>query len=174
MKAIYQKPFFILLAVFIFLTTLVFYIWLPNLSFISQTIFSSYLAPTQKTGILVASLGALNTNFTTISRLLAVAIALLFGINFSLTVYYLKLKLELARTVTTSLSGLLLGTIGAGCASCGSVILASLLGTTASVSLVSALPLAGNEFGVLSIIILGLSIILLLRKIKEPLFCQTG
>ena len=36
MKAIYQKPFFILLAVFIFLTTLVFYIWLPNLSFISQ------------------------------------------------------------------------------------------------------------------------------------------
>lgn len=162
---------YLLLSVIFSIAFLVLSIWLPNLSFIKNTVFSTSLSPDRKMDILTASLWAIKTNFTPLSRTLAITTAILFGINFSLLVYYLKLKLEGAKAISSGLGGMFFAILGSGCASCGSVILTSLLGVSATVSLVYTLPLRGNEFGIASLVILGLSTFLLAQKINQPIAC---
>ena len=173
MREVFKRPTYILLSPVVFLMTLVFSIWLPNFSFINHTATSSYLTPSQKLGILGASLGALETNFTPISRILTIIVSALFSIDFSLTTYYFQKKLALEKTAGTSLAGLFIGLIGIGCASCGSVILMSVLGLSTATAFISILPLRGVEFSLISVLILSYSIFLLNKKIVSPAFCET-
>lgn len=146
-------------------------IWFPNLSFVKGIIFSSSLNPGQKWGILVASLAALKTNFTPLSRSLVITNALLSGINLSFLVYFLRSRLTLAKSMGTSLTGTIMGVVAGSCASCGSVILTSLFGLSASASFISFLPLRGNEFGLLSTLLLIFSIFSLARHCRQPALC---
>lgn len=148
-------------------------IWFPNFSFIKGIIFSSSLSPDQKWGILAASIAALKTNFTPLSRSLVITNALLSGVNLSLLVYFLRLRQTLARSMGTSLAGAITGVVAGSCASCGSVILTSFFGLTASTSFVSFLPLRGNEFGVVATLLLAFSIFSLARHCRRPALCTT-
>ncbi|HLE49694.1 MAG TPA: hypothetical protein VI791_00935 [Patescibacteria group bacterium] len=172
MKTVFKQPRYLLLLVIFSLAFLVLSIWLPNLDFVKDTFFSSTLTFDQKTGILLSSLGAIKTNFTLLSRILALVTALFFGINFSLLIYYLKLRFESAKAIGSGLGGVFAAVLGSGCVSCGSVILTSLLGVSTTVSLVYALPLRGYEFGIASLVILGSSIILLAQKVNRPTSCE--
>lgn len=158
--SLHNKTPYLFLAIATAALMLVLAIWFPNLSFIKGIISSSSLSFGQKWGILVASLAGLKTNFTPLSRSLAIANALLFGINLSFLIYYLRLRLTLARSMGTSLTGAIMGVVAGSCASCGSVILTSFFGLTTSASFISFLPLRGNEFGTISTLLLTFSIFL--------------
>ena len=172
MKEVFKNPFYILLSIIVFFLTLIFSIWLPNFNFIKHTAASSYLTVNQKLGILGASLGAMETNFTTTSRILTIAVSALFSVDFSLTAYYFQKKVSIEKSAGISLVGLLLGLTGVGCISCGSVILMSVLGLTTATAFISILPLRGAEFSLISIAILSYSIYLLNKKIVNPDFCK--
>lgn len=172
MKEVFKNPFYILLSIVVFLLTLTFSIWLPNFNFIKHTATSSYLTINQKLGILGASLGALETNFTPTSRILTIAVSALFSIDFSLTAYYFQKKISLEKNAGVGLIGLLIGLTGVGCVSCGSVILMSVLGLSSATAFISILPLRGTEFSLISIAILACSIYLLNKKIDNPAFCK--
>jgi hypothetical protein len=174
MKEVFKHPFYILLTVLVFFAVIVFTIWLPNLPFISHTMATDQLTAVQKIGLLKASLGAFKTNFTALSRLLDVIIAFLFSVDVSLLIYYLKRRISLEKSVGTSALGIFLGVIGVGCASCGSVILTSLLGLSAASSFISILPLKGMEFGLISVTLLTYSIYVLLKQIKNPSVCKVA
>ncbi|MBI2042064.1 MAG: hypothetical protein HYT20_03565 [Candidatus Nealsonbacteria bacterium] len=175
MAAVFKNVFcnwqYALLAVVIFILVLAFSIWLPNLSFLRHTVESSSLSLTQKLYLLVSSLGALGTNFSPLSRILTVLISLFFGINMSLLSFYFKTRFALQRAAGASMAGILSGLLGIGCASCGSVILTSLFGLSATASFIGILPLKGQEFGLLGIGILGFSIFFTAKKIKSPAVC---
>ncbi len=153
-------------------TVLLFAIWLPNWSFVTQTIISKLYTSQQKFLLLLSSLGALETNFTTLSRTLTIIVALLFGINIAFLVYYLKKRIKLQRSAGLSVLGVISGLVSVGCASCGSVILSSLFGIGATAGFIGVLPLQGQEFGLLSIILLLISIFLVAKKIQDPGSCQ--
>ena len=146
-----------------------FCIWLPNLSFVGSTITSSFFTLNQKLAILFGSLRAFETNFLPLGRVILITASLLFGLNISIFIFYMRQRVKLQKEAGLGLGGIALGILGVGCASCGSFVFTSLLGASASIALLGLLPLRGQEFGILGITILGASIVLTARKIQEPL-----
>lgn len=171
-REVFSRPSYILLSIGVFIAVLVFAIWLPNINFLSHTATSDIFTISQKVGIIGSTLGGLNTNFNLISRTLTILVALLFAINISFLIFYLLRAVKFNRSAGLGLSGFALGLIGIGCASCGSVILTALFGIGATAGFISYLPLKGQEFGIISIILLSLSIYLLAKKIKDPIVCN--
>lgn len=95
----------------------------------------------------------------------------LFGLNAALIVQYMRRQVRLNRVAGASAVGVLVGLLGVGCASCGSVFLTSLLGVGATVGALSWLPLRGQEFTWLGILIVTASIFSIAKKIIDPETC---
>lgn len=171
-KQVFQNPLYVVLAIVVGGLLLAFAIWLPNLRLITRTLQSDTLTFTQKTNVVVALLGALQTNFTPLSRAVTITISILFAINTALMTYYFRTRLAFEKEVGVSLGGMMAGLLGVGCASCGSVILATLFGMSATAGFLGIFPLRGQEFGILGIFLLIASIYLISKKIGSPVFCK--
>lgn len=85
--------------------------------------------------------------------------------------YYFKFRYRLEKEAGMSAIGIFSGILGVGCASCGSVIITSLFGIGMTASVIGVLPLRGQEFGLLGIVFLTVSIVILSQKIQQPLVC---
>jgi len=160
-----------LLALFVATLLLFIAIWLPNLSFLSYLFTNSAFSWATRLSILGGSLATLQLNSTPISRTILFILVVFAGVNVSLLVYYLKRRLALGREMGLSLTGTILGLVGVGCASCGSVVLTSIFGLGATAGFLSLLPLRGLEFGLISIFLLAVSITLISRKILMTIAC---
>lgn len=107
------------------------------------------------------------------SIVLMFLISALFALNISLLIYYLALtKSRVSKTdLGKSSFGLVLGIIGVGCASCGSLFVLSLLTFLGVGGILSALPLHGEEFGIIGVLLLLYSNYSVMKKINDPLVC---
>jgi len=97
------------------------------------------------------------TEYGILDGSLLVVVAALFGANLALLAYHLREHDLSAREGSGSAVGLVLGVLGAGCAACGTVVLAgvvSLFGVSVSLTV---LPLEGLEFTLLALLALVLS-----------------
>ncbi len=146
-------------------------IWLPNLSFMWYLFTDSSFSWATRFGILGGSLTTLKLNSTPLSRTILFTLVVLAGMNVSMLAYYLKRRITMGRELGMSLFGTILGLIGVGCASCGSVVLSSIFGLSATAGFLTLLPLRGLEFGLISIMLLAISIALVSKKIINPLIC---
>lgn len=148
--------------------------WLPNIRLIITIVDSSDVSFSQKLGIPISLLGSIATNFTTLSASYTIAIALLFGVNVAMIVYFLKRKISEVKQsgVTTGFLGITSGVVGMGCATCGSLLLTSILSLFGATSVLAFLPLAGGEFGILGAILLAISTYTIARKIQNPAVCK--
>lgn len=171
-KEVFSRPAYVILAVIIFFVVLTVAVWLPNISFLSHTATSETFTLPQKIGIISSTFAGIQTNFTPLSRTLTVLVAFFFAINVSFFIFYILRAATLSREAGIGTSGFLLGLIGIGCASCGSVILSGIFGVGATAGFLGAFPLKGQEFGLLSLILLGFSTYLLAVKIINPLVCK--
>ncbi len=171
-RQVFSKPSYILFSFLIFVFVLIFAIWLPNFRFLSHTTTSNIFTFSEKIGIITSTLGGLQTNFSLLSRSLTVLVSFLFAINTSFLVFYLLRSARISKSTGLGISGFILGLIGIGCATCGSVILTALFGIGATAGFIRYLPLKGQEFGIISIVILSFSIHLLAKEIKDPLVCN--
>ena len=87
-----------------------------------------------------------------------ILVALFVGVDIALVAYHVREHRLSAEGSGGSLIGVLLGTLGAGCAACGSAILAGVLSLFGAAGLVTLLPLDGLEFALLALVALVLSI----------------
>lgn len=165
------SPKYLLLALILATLVFIFSVWLPNWELIRNVVFSSSTSFFDKIAFLWNSLGAITTNFSGSSATLLVVISVLFGLNISLTVYYFKRRITFQKAGGMSVAGMLVGLIGIGCASCGSVILSTFLGVGAAAAFTGFLPFGGQEFSILAIIILVVSLYVTGKKIADPLVC---
>ena len=171
-RYVFSKPRYIVLSIAVFIIVLTLAIWLPNLNFLRHITISDTFSSSQKIGIIASVFGSFQTNFTPFSRAITILVSLLFAINFSFFVYFFLRAARFSKETGIGTSGFIFGIIGIGCATCGSVILSSILGIGATAGFIGILPLKGQEFGILSIILLSISIYLLSKKIKDPLVCN--
>ncbi len=167
-----RRGYFVLF-VFSFIVFLIFSIYLPNLGFLAKTLFSSY-SFSSKVKIFFFSLGAFQTNFTFFGRILVLVLSFLFALNLSLLVFYLKRAVRLKKESGSGFFGALLGVLGVGCTSCGSVILSSVLGVSTTAGFLGVLPFSGKELGVLGAFFLSYSIYLSSKKIMEKDECRAS
>jgi hypothetical protein len=105
----------------------------------------------------------LGTNYGPVAEVLLVAVAGLAGVDVAMVTYHFR-EHEVgvgsagATTGGSSAVGLVLGALGAGCAACGSAVLAGLLSLFGVAGAGTLLPLDGLEFSLLALAALLLSI----------------
>lgn len=164
-----NMPYIALSSIFALLA-LLFAVWLPNFGLITDIFFASSAPLAIKLKLAVSLLGGFRTNFSLFSAGYTVAIAILFGINIAMFVYFLRhRRTSVARRDTAAgFGGMASGALGISCAACGSFILSS-LGAAGALAI---LPLRGGEFGIVSVILLAISLLLISKKIAAPLTCN--
>jgi len=171
LSGILIRPKYMAVTVAVALVMIAFAAWLPNLHLITKTMTSGSMTLWQKTNLLAALIGSLETNFTPFSRILTVIIASLSGIQVSLMVFYLRQSVRIQKEMGVSLAGLATSLLGVGCASCGSVLLTSLIGFGSATALIGLLPFKGQEFSFIGVGILSMAIYYTLKEINQPFVC---
>lgn len=145
----------------------------PNQVAISSVLNSATVSLSSKILFLVDIYGSLLTNFTLVTGLYLILVSILFSINISLLIYYIRRRLsgDGCKSIhVTTFGGFISSILGVGCAACGSIIFTTLLGTSSS-GLLIYLPFHGFEFGFLGFSLLILSTYYIIKKINDPLVC---
>jgi len=171
-KKVFSRPWYILLALVVALLFLLIAIWLPNISSLRHVVGSTSYNLGAKLNIFWSYFGFLGTNFTPLTRILTIVVATLSGVNIAMLVFYLKNRIQLERSAGVGLMGTLAALLGVGCASCGSVLISSFIGLSATAAFTGALPLRGAELGLIGALVLLVSIYLIAKKIQNPLVCK--
>lgn len=98
------------------------------------------------------------TSFGPAQGLLLVVVALLTGLDVAMATYHFREHGLDLQQGGAGAAGVLLGTLGAGCAACGSAVLLGLLSLLGVSTSLLFLPLDGLEFAVGALVVLTLSI----------------
>lgn len=146
-------------------------VWLPNLSLIWRTAVHSHLSIAGRLRFLWSSLGALATNFTRLEATLTVAVCVLFGLTVAVTARALRRRTVEGSAGGLGVAGAVVGLLGAGCSTCGAVLLSSLVGAGASASFVATLPLHGLELPIASLLLLAAALLLTARSAARSAVC---
>ena len=175
LQKVFAKPLFVLLALITSAAVFAFAVWLPNIPLIVQVMGHPGAPFLQKLDLPITLLGSIATNFTPLSASYTIAIAILFGVNLSMIVYFLGRRVAEVRGsgVAAGFFGIMSGVVGMGCAACGSLLLTSILSLVGASWLLSYVPLAGGEFGILGMILLSVSIYLIAKNIQNPAVCSS-
>lgn len=171
-KEVFGRPGYGALALMVAVFVVLIAIWLPNLTWIRDVFFSPLFSFGVKIKLILTSFRVLDTNFTGSARAVTLSIAVLFGINVSLLVYYMKRRVRTLKSAGTSVAGIMVGMLGIGCAACGSILISSLFGLGATASIIGLFPLQGLEFGLFGVVIIVGSIVYLALRIQEPGVCK--
>lgn len=173
---VFQRPIYTLSAFLVALVVFAFATWLPNTQLIIHIVPDHTISFSDKVSLLGSLLWSIQTNFTNASASYTIAIAVLFGVNIALLVYYIRRMrggLKGAQsTGAIGLGGLVSGIFGIGCAACGSFILTSVLALISAGGAITLLPFGGKKFGFLGVGLLLYSAYALTKKINNPLVCE--
>jgi len=172
---VFRHPAYVTLSMGVALLVFTFAVLLPNFPLLSQVIPSQSISLDNKISLIFSLFESIQTNFTTLSATYTILISVLFGINVSLFTYFIRKQKEVikATNAVTGIGGLISGLFGIGCAACGTFILTWVLGLVGATSTISLLPLGGEEFGILGVILLLYSTYIILKKMGESTVCNT-
>lgn len=134
------------------------FVFSRNLGLLRDVILFGDVPARARLRILAAMYPGVGPAYTPAQTLLLVTTAALVGINLALVTYHLLEHRLSLRGGSGGLGGVVLGTLGAGCASCGSALLVGLLSLVGASGLLTALPLDGLEFALLALALLVLSV----------------
>ena len=170
---VFQRPLYLAIGILIGSTSFVFIIWLPNIGLVTEILFSSG-SLSERIALPVSLLGSISTNFTTLSASFVIAIAVLLGINVAMTTFFIRHRISSVRQsgAATGFIGTVSGMLGVGCAGCGSILLTTVLAWVGAGALIRLLPLQGEEFGIIGVILLAISIFLTAKQIDNPVVCK--
>jgi hypothetical protein len=134
------------------------FVFSRNLAILLQIVLGSSLPWVSRATVLVELYPIIGTAYTTLQGTVLGLTAALIGINLAVATYHVREHRLSVGQGSGSLGGIVLGTLGAGCAACGSAMLAGLLSVAGASGLLLALPLDGLEFSVLAVVMLLLSL----------------
>lgn len=172
LREVFGKFSYVVIALVGGLAAFTFAVWLPNFSLIANTLGNWRVPLAIKAQLLTGLFLSITTNFSVFSASYTIAIAILFGIDLGMIVYFVKRNRALGQgEMTASVSGIISGMFGVGCAACGSFLATSILSLVGAGGAIALLPLRGGEFGLLSVILLVSSIYFVARKIAASPVC---
>ena len=174
LQKVFRKPAYVILAFITSVAVFLFAVWFPNLRLLVGVIRSSDISLLDKLELPLNLIGSIATNFTLLSASYTIAIAILFGLNLAMVVYYLQRRIKDVEQggIATGFLGITSGVLGMGCAACGSFLLTSVLAFFGASGVLAFLPLVGGEFGILGIALLAVSLYMTAKKIQNPTVCE--
>ncbi len=148
-------------------------LWLHNIVLIKTALFSPLFTVMDKILLLIRLLGGISTNVTTLSAVLIILLSLIFGINIAFLLYSVRHKSAATSMYATSsvAGGVLSAVFGTGCASCGVYLLGSAFTSLGASAVLALLPLGGQEFLLLSIALLAISVVWSAKSIQAANVC---
>ena len=173
LREVLLRPSYAALAGAIGLVAFLLAIWLPNIALLSEVFSDAQVSLEAKVGIALSLLAGIATNFSLFSASYTVAIAVLLGIDMAMVVYLLRQKRAAAagKNLVLGSGGVASGLVGIGCAACGSLLLGGLVPSLGVAGALAALPLQGEEFGILSVALLFVSLLFVSKNIAEAPAC---
>ncbi len=129
-----------------------------NVPLVADLVVGGTLPLANRLAILLELYPFVGTSFGTAQSVLLVVVGLLTGVDVSMAAYHFREHGVSLRQGGTSAAGVLLGTLGAGCAACGSAVLLGLLSLLGVTTSLLFLPLDGLEFALGAVVVLVLSI----------------
>ncbi|ERG96642.1 hypothetical protein [Haloquadratum walsbyi] len=151
-------PLYTIAAIIAAVTALTVFVMSLNVQLVSDLIIGGALPPTDRLTVLVELYPFIGTSFGPLSGVLLLIVSILTGVNVAMAGYHVR---EHELTVAgggASMLGVVFGTLGAGCAACGSAVLLSVLGLFGISTSLLFLPLDGLEFALLALVVITLSI----------------
>lgn len=170
----FNRTSYIALALVLAALAFAFAVLLPNIGLIAE-VFSASSAPlAAKLKVATSLLGGIGTNFSLLSAGYTIAVALLFGINAAMVTHLVRRSRgSIGReSLLAGGGGLGAGVLGMGCAACGSFLLTTALSSFGAAGALVFLPLQGGELGILSVILLSVSLSIISGKIASSLTCN--
>lgn len=171
-RIVFSRPIYIGVALLVALCLFLFALWIPNIPLMKYMLMSENVSFAGKILFLWNSLGYFNENFTLFSRVIIISISVLSGLHIAMVAFYLRKRISSGIDSGIGFFGTVIGMLGIGCATCGSIIISSIFGLSATAGVVGLLPFGGIEFGVIGIIILSAAIYLVAKKITNPSICK--
>lgn len=172
LKNVFRNYLYAVIALVFAFAIFAFSIWLRNLPLLGNIITSPAFGLSDKITLFIKFLGGITTNVTPFSATLIIVMSALFGINASLFLYYIVKRKEFPKKEGVgALGAFASGMLGVGCASCGSFLLGAALASFGASGLIAFLPLRGEEFSILAIVLLALSIFWISKSIQSTKVC---
>lgn len=151
-------PVYAVVALLVSIVTLTAFVVSQNLTLVSDLIIGGSLPLADRVSILLELYPFVGTSFTVPQGLLLVAVAVLTGVDVAMVGYHFRRHGLSLSSGGGSALGVLLGTLGAGCAACGSVVLLGVLSLVGVQASLLFLPFDGLEFAIAALGMLTLSI----------------
>ena len=170
---VFAHPSYIGLAVVLAIVVFLLAVWFPNFRLIGEVFLDPNTPLAAALGIALSLLGGISTNFSLLSAGYTIAIAVHFGLVIAMVAYLAQQRRIAAarRSIAIGSGAMASGVLGIGCAACGSLILGVLLPSLGAAGALAALPLQGEEFGILSVALLFVSLLLVSKNIAESTAC---
>lgn len=159
-------PVYAALAVFAALASLSVFVLSRNLDLLGAVVLLGDLPLVARLQVLVGLYPGVGNAYAPGAAVLLVVTAALVGVDVALVAYHLREHRLSVRETSSGLAGVALGTLGAGCASCGAAVLAGLLSLVGAGSALALLPLDGLEFALIALATLVLSIYWVVRGLE--------
>lgn len=156
LRLVLAIPRYALLALLAAVLALSLFVFAQNLELLEFAV-TAPLDLEDRVTILLQQFPFVGTTFALETSAMLVLVALLTGADIALVGYHLLEHDLSARDSGGSVVGVGLGVLGAGCAACGSAVLAGVLSLVGVTGLLTALPLDGLEFSLLAAVVLVLS-----------------
>lgn len=153
-----QVPAYLVLALLASVSALALFAVPQNWALFVDVVVGGSLPLAARLTLFLELLPFVGTSFSTVQGLVLVLAAVLAGLNIALATYHLREHRVSIRAGSGSVGGLVLGTLGAGCAACGTAVLAGLLSLVGAAGLLTVLPLEGLEIALLAVLFIALSI----------------
>jgi hypothetical protein len=129
-----------------------------NATLVADLVVGGSLPLADRLTILLELYPFVGTSFGAVDGALLVAVAALTGVDVAMATYHVREHGLSLQSGGTGAAGVLLGTLGAGCAACGSAVLLGLLSLVGVSTSLLVLPLDGLEFAVGALAVLTLSV----------------
>jgi hypothetical protein len=156
-RLVLTVPGYALLAGLASVAALALFVFSLNLPLVAFAL-TGALAPAARVDLLVSQFPFLGPAFTPVQGLLLLAVAALTGVDVAMAIYHFREHGVSIRQGGTGAAGVVLGTLGAGCAACGSAVLVGLLSLLGVSTSLLFLPLDGLEFALGALVVLTLSV----------------
>jgi len=172
---VFRKPRYSIIAVVVALTVMGAALLLPNKNLLVEVLLSESINLYSKVNFTFSLLGSITTNFIVFSAFYLVLVAIMFGVNISLLIYYIRRrqgKRTDKKMHLANVGGMVSAIFGIGCMACGSIVLTAIFGVFGSGVFIAALPLHGVEFGLIGLLLLAFSIYYITKRTDDPLLCK--
>lgn len=157
-RLVLSGPGYALLALAAAAVALTLFVTSLNVPLISDLVVGGRLPIADRLVILFELYPFVGTSFGVLQGVLLILVAVLAGVDVAMALYHFREHGVDLRQGGTSTAGVIFGTLGAGCAACGSALLAGVLSLVGAGGVVAALPLDGAELSAVAIVVLLLSV----------------